>query len=313
MEKDNEKLTDSPLPPKKKKLARWARALIDIAVASLAIACVCVIANVGYLNVEFNSPFFVNGMSMYPTLNRDGERLVNGRYRPLTWDDRSNLPGDIVDFGYCKTGDKGNWRASLTRWDIVVSYYASDYDASGQLLPGAEQKIKRLIAMPGETITFETVHRESDPDGVGGFETVGEGPRVRVENFSADYNPAWGKTTIVSTNGEETVLRPLYSNADFSDIGTYRYPDAGFRNGKKAMTWTLGADEYFLMGDNRGSFLYSDDSREHGPVSADMLMGKAYLITGKRQIVRGSDGALNAPFRLTMARMPWDYLHLDWH
>ena len=77
-------------------------------------------------------------------------------------------------------------------------------------------------------------------------------------------------------------------------------------------TWVLGENEYFLMGDNRGGFLYSRDSRDRGPVKEDMIVGKAYLITGKRKIISSSEG-LQAQFQLGSIYMPWDYKHLDIH
>ncbi len=39
-------------------------------------------------------------------------------------------------------------------------------------------------------------------------------------------------------------------------------------------TWTLGADEYFFMGDNRN---HSHDSRAFGPIQHDAIMGQAIL------------------------------------
>lgn len=310
MDNDNGKLTDSPLPPKEKKLPKWAKVFIDIAIVTVTVGSLSVLANITYLNVTYNSPFFVNGMSMYPTLNHDGLRKTNDGYRPLTWDDRANQAGDIVDFGYCKIGERKDWRESLARYDILITYYASDFDASGNLFSHREQKIKRLIGLPGETIRFEKVQRKIDDLGQK-TEKVGENPWEVVEEYSLDYNPAWGKTTII-VGDEETVLQPLYGPEDFPDVGALRYPDAGFKSGKLMKEWKLEDDEYFLMGDNRGSYIYSDDSREEGPVKDYMLMGKAYLITAKREIVM-KDGQMQAAFQLDKIRMPWDYLHLDWH
>lgn len=39
-------------------------------------------------------------------------------------------------------------------------------------------------------------------------------------------------------------------------------------------TWQLGADEYFVMGDNR---LESGDSRSHGPMLANDIVGRAWV------------------------------------
>jgi len=39
--------------------------------------------------------------------------------------------------------------------------------------------------------------------------------------------------------------------------------------------WTLGTDQYFIMGDNRS---FSQDSRAFGPVPADHIIGRAVLL-----------------------------------
>ena len=99
---------------------------------------------------------------MFPTLNADGKRKTTDGYRPLTWNDTSSIDGDIVDYGYAKVGNKGNWRGSLSRYDIVVAYYSEDYSFDGErhvLKEKTSTKIKRLIGMPGETLTFEVVTR----------------------------------------------------------------------------------------------------------------------------------------------------------
>ena len=48
------------------------------------------------------------------------------------------------------------------------------------------------------------------------------------------------------------------------------------------------------------------------PVKEDRIVGKAYLITGKRKIISSSEG-LQAQFQLGSIYMPWDYKHLDIH
>ena len=44
--------------------------------------------------------------------------------------------------------------------------------------------------------------------------------------------------------------------------------------GLGANVWRLGPNEYFLIGDNRS---HSPDSREFGPVAADLVVGRAWL------------------------------------
>ncbi len=39
-------------------------------------------------------------------------------------------------------------------------------------------------------------------------------------------------------------------------------------------SWRLDAEEYFVMGDNRA---HSTDSRHHGPIGADTIVGRAWL------------------------------------
>lgn len=268
----------SPEPEKKKK-RRWWVVLIDVAIVTVFVLSIAVSINVIYLSSAFNMPFFVNGMSMYPTLNADATD-ANGNL--LSWRRGSNHVGDRVDYGYAKSGDKDNWFGTLSRYDIVITYYSDNYqkddqghykrDASGKLVlaEGAKTKIKRLIAFPGETVDFEAYHEGMD-----------------------EIYKAWGKTTINKGLPNEKVLENLYTMKDYPDVGglPYNYPTASCH-------YELGENEYFVMGDNRGN---SSDCREKGPVLGEMLMGKAYLVIGKRE--------LNANLEPINS---WDYVFVPW-
>lgn len=49
--------------------------------------------------------------------------------------------------------------------------------------------------------------------------------------------------------------------------------DSGPRSG--AAAWTLGEDQYFIMGDNRS---FSQDSRMLGPVGSELIVGRALIV-----------------------------------
>jgi signal peptidase I len=46
------------------------------------------------------------------------------------------------------------------------------------------------------------------------------------------------------------------------------------RNGEGTREWTVPEDAYFVMGDNRSS---SQDSRAFGPISEELILGRAWL------------------------------------
>lgn len=267
-----------PEPKKKKKWPRWVEITVDIAMVTLVAMSLFVATNIVFLRTNYNSSFYVNGMSMYPTLNahtldEDG----NERF----WFSGSSRPGQQVEYGYAKIGDKDNWRDSLQRYDVVVTYYPSDYytNTAGEkvLLSTARSKIKRLIGFPGETVHFDPVEEDTE-----------------------FYNRAWGKTTINPGQENEQILKPLYTMVDFPTINgrTYDYPTDSGTYGHI----TLKENEYFVMGDNRGKNR-SSDSRSIGPITGDMILGKAYLIVGKRTL----DNQGEPMDEYSYAFSPWNY------
>ncbi len=67
------------------------------------------------------------------------------------------------------------------------------------------------------------------------------------------------KITITKTDGTTKELIEPYLKNESNDA--YK-------------SWTLASDEYFMMGDNRP---FSSDSRAWGPVTRDLLVGRAFL------------------------------------
>ena len=256
-------LKTAPEPAKKK--IRWYSVVFECLAILIILSVIAVSANAIYISTAYNMPFFVNGMSMYPTLNADG---TNSRGDPLQWNRGGNVAGDVVDYGFAKSGDKGNWREDLHRYDIVVAYYPNDYehdsngdyvlDANGEkkLLPTADAKIKRVIGLPGETVHLTYIDVE---------------------------NRVWGKTTVNPGTPKEEILKPLYTEADYPPIGTYTYNYQRLRD-KGEYTWTLGQDEFVVLGDNRAYSTDCFDGVNSFALTSDMIIGKAYLVIGQRKL-----------------------------
>ena len=254
--------------PVKKKKRRWWRITLDVLIMSFFVISIAVSINVIVLSTSYDVPFFVNGMSMYPTLNADGQRYENGAYRRFRFNDGDahwdspTTRGDYVDFGYGRGGTTLEWRSSLKRGDVIITFYPSDatgYNPDGTpIIPEkTASKIKRIIGLPGETVVWE----ESAID-------------------NEEQNRIWGKTTITPQNGEPFIYKPLLSVADYHIEDSPKPYD--FPTGSRS--WVLGEDEYIIMGDNRG---YSSDSRKFGILKGAFITGKAELIAGTKRL--GSD------------------------
>lgn len=89
-------------------------------------------------NKYYYITFYIDGQSMYPTLNSQGTET---------------LPAKRKDFGI--VDEHRSAVNKIKRFDIVTTYYPGDYDGNGELLENAEKKIKRAIGLPGETISTD--------------------------------------------------------------------------------------------------------------------------------------------------------------
>jgi signal peptidase I len=208
------------------------------------------------------STFFVNGMSMYPTLNQDVYRIDSTGKR----EDKSDSA--IYDWGnfdksnytyYCDYGmfdAKGFKLENLQRFDVLVTYFKDDMilGSDGKYTPktkansGTEPdlKIKRLIALPGETFRFDSLGDLYVKDSSGQFVLI-------EQSFLED--DATVKSQTVSPNSKTGTWDSLAGE-------------------------TLGPDEYFVCGDNRRKG-GSTDSRSKGPVPGEAIQGRAVTIIGR--------------------------------
>ena len=88
-------------PKKKKKRKHWWQIAIDAVLVCLLLAVAGVSANVIYLTSNYGDAFFVDGVSMYPTLNKGALRKeTDGTYTKVTWRSGEQKAGDLVDYGW---------------------------------------------------------------------------------------------------------------------------------------------------------------------------------------------------------------------
>ena len=101
-----------------------------------------------YYQRRYLTPFWVNGQSMYPTLNGHATR-ENGDEVGI--DGGNAHKGDTVDYGVMDTHKRAINK--VKRFDIIVTLYRKD-DTSN--------KIKRVVGMPGERIRFDSGEHNGD-------------------------------------------------------------------------------------------------------------------------------------------------------
>ncbi len=168
---------------------------------------------------------------------------VNYTYTPLYVDGRSMQPTlngtyeGYVELGYMETSARV--LNKLKRKDIVV--YQKNNGSNDGI-------IKRVIGFPGETLLFKKGNEHSE--GLNTF-YINE---IHVKQVDAT---------------EFTLLEEPYLSA--SNVSkTYTWDGTSFEV-------TLGASEYYLLGDNRGA---SQDSRYVGPIPFTQLLGRLKVIYG---------------------------------
>lgn len=124
---------------KRSKIISILTIIFSILFVILLLVGSCVI----FHNVYFKS-FWVNGQSMYPTLN-EYALDANGELKGKNPKNPASENGSRVDYGIMDT--HSYTIDSLKRFDIVVTKF-SEYDSANY--------VKRIIALPGESFSFTT-------------------------------------------------------------------------------------------------------------------------------------------------------------
>ena len=118
------------------------RLILNICIITFSVILLAVEGVVWYQR-SYLTPFWVNGQSMYPTLNLHATDKNGNELGPAPADP-SAREGYTVDYGVMDTHAKAIKK--LKRFDIVVTKYSTQ-DTSN--------KIKRVLGLPGERVEFK--------------------------------------------------------------------------------------------------------------------------------------------------------------
>lgn len=177
-------------------------------------------------------PIMVAGYSMQPTINA------------FAVGSKGTLNTDTV---YYQSVSQN----SISSMDIII--VNANYGTEGHSI------IKRVIALPGQTISFATYDEKyvkSDGKIYQKYECYVDGIKLDESYIKDGYMEflVGSVTDVESFSFYNEISKKLTLGLTFS--------------------YTLGEDEYFIMGDNRNN---STDSRYFGPIKYDDIIGKVKI------------------------------------
>lgn len=230
-----------------------AKAIVWPIIYLVLIIAVCVSFILVFRSFYYRS-IFVSGSSMYPTLHGD--------------------VSDRVDFGIID--DHDNAISKIKRFQIITTYYpfadSTDYvngydkEKENVVSEDASYKIKRVYGLPGEEIKFVIDDNEAElaRTAVGG-----------LWSEEAQYH-AQKAIQFAVRSPESDMFKQV-------KISFKRRIDPNKINEYKNFTpYTLGEDEYWVMGDNYSAS--SDCFNKKAPIYRDNIIGVLIAIEGTCKI-----------------------------
>lgn len=190
---------------------------------AMIIFAICFISSLFTFNIVL-VPVEVQGYSMLPTINASASGVDGETYT------------DIVYISSART---------LSHKDIVV--------IKGGKTQSGKQIIKRIIATPGDTLTFKVTSTDYfDFKSYFVVDVYLNGKKL-IENY---------------TKESETKIQNTHDNPEYFSFGN-KLVDALETDGE--FTIKMGSDEYFVMGDNRNAYNKVGDERSNGSVDSRMF------------------------------------------
>lgn len=190
---------------------------------AMIIFAICFISSLFTFNIVL-VPVEVQGYSMLPTINASASGLDGETYT------------DIVYISSART---------LSYKDIVV--------IKGGKTQSGKQIIKRIIATPGDTLTFRVTKTDYfDFKSYFVVDIYLNGKKL-VENY---------------TKESETKIQNTHNDPEYFSFGN-KLVDSLESDGE--FTIKMGTDEYFVMGDNRNAYNKAGDERSNGSVDSRMF------------------------------------------
>jgi len=215
---------------------------------AMIIFAICFLANIFTFQIML-TPVDVAGYSMLPSINASAQ----------------GESGDIyTDYVFIAKSQ------NIKRRDIVV--------IKGGRTQSGNELIKRVIALPGDTLTFKRVRVERDS--IDAPECYVVDIYLNGKLLKEDYTK--DKYTRIANvaenpyyyNFHNTLVKALENSVDTDTAKAHEF------------TIKLGKDEYFVMGDNRNKHYGSGaserdsgstDSRDFGPITKSEILGKVKL------------------------------------